>query len=303
MTVVEHPILFDCEGDQLVGLLSLPEDALEIGLVVVVGGPQYRVGSHQQFVYLSRSLANKGIPCLRFDYRGMGDSEGCPRSFESIDTDIACAAKELMNRVACVRQVVLCGLCDGASAALIALGSVPKVAGVIALNPWVRSETSLDQALVKHYYVQRVLSREFWVKVFTGKLGIVRAVSEFSRRASAAFAGTLRSTALKPESTGTLISYQDRMCDGLMNVQVPALIVLSGRDLAAQEYMAYAASDQRWKQALAANSRIVTEHLAQADHTFSNEKWRAEVERLSCSFVLSLRDRLSPGLEDARKEP
>ena len=233
VTVVEHPVLFDCEGDQLVGLLSLPEPALDVGVVVVVGGPQYRPGSHRQFVYLSRSLANEGIACLRFDYRGMGDSEGRPRSFESIDADIACAVKELMNRVPCVRQVVLCGLCDGASAALIALVSLSKVAGVIALNPWVRSETSLDQALVKHYYAQRVLSREFWVKVLTGKLGIVRAVSEFSRRVSAAFTDTLRSTALKPKSTGRLISYQDRMCDGLMKVQVPALIVLSGRDLTA----------------------------------------------------------------------
>lgn len=294
MTVVEHPILFDCESDQLVGLLSLPEPALDIGVVVVVGGPQYRVGSHRQFVYLSRSLAKDGIACLRFDYRGMGDSEGRRRSFDSIDADIACAVRELMNRVPCVRHVVLYGLCDGASAALIALGSLPTVAGVIALNPWVRNETSLDQVLVRHYYFKRVLSREFWIKLFTGKLGLMRAVSEFSRRVSSALAGTLRSNASKTKSNGRLISYQDRMCDGLSKLRGPALIVLSGRDLTAQEYLAYAASDPRWKQALAGSSLTVTKHLEQADHTFSNEKWRTEVERLSCSFVLSLRDRSLP---------
>lgn len=300
--MAEHPILFDCEGDQLVGLLSLPEHALDIGVVVVVGGPQYRVGSHRQFVFLTRSLANEGIPCLRFDYRGMGDSEGRPRSFESTEVDIASAVRELMNRVPCVRHVVLYGLCDGASAALIALGSLPTVAGVIALNPWVRNETSLDQALVRHYYVRRVLSREFWVKLFSGKLGIVRAMSEFLHRMSSALAGAPKSAASKPAATGRLISYQNRMCDGLLKQRVPALIILSGRDLTAQEYMAYATSDPRWKQALADSSFLVTEHLEHADHTFSNEKWRTEVERLSCGFVQSLRDRISPLLRDPRKE-
>jgi exosortase A-associated hydrolase 1 len=175
VSFADLPIVIDCEGDRLVGVLSLPKAPLEIGVVVVVGGPQYRAGSHRQFVHLSRTLAGAGIPCLRFDYRGMGDSEGQPRPFDAIDADIACAVRELMSRAPTVRQVVLWGLCDGATAAFIALGSVPNVAGVIALNPWVRSETSLDQAIIRRYYVQRVLSREFWAKLFSGKFEPLRA--------------------------------------------------------------------------------------------------------------------------------
>jgi len=52
------------------------------GVLIVVGGPQYRVGSHRQFLLLSRRLAAEGHPVMRFDYRGMGDASGAMRGFE-----------------------------------------------------------------------------------------------------------------------------------------------------------------------------------------------------------------------------
>ena len=51
------------------------------GVLIVTGGPQYRAGSHRQFVLLARFLAARGMAVLRFDYRGMGDSEGAPRDY------------------------------------------------------------------------------------------------------------------------------------------------------------------------------------------------------------------------------
>ena len=48
----------------------------------MVGGPQYRVGSHRQFTLMARAFAAAGYPVLRFDYRGIGDSEGESRGFE-----------------------------------------------------------------------------------------------------------------------------------------------------------------------------------------------------------------------------
>ena len=73
----EFPVVFSCGGDQLVGMVH--PAAARLGVVIVVGGPQYRVGSHRQFVLMARDLAREGYPVLRFDYRGMGDSDGAVR--------------------------------------------------------------------------------------------------------------------------------------------------------------------------------------------------------------------------------
>jgi exosortase A-associated hydrolase 1 len=298
VNAVERPVQFECEGEELIAILSVPEHPVELGVVVVVGGPQYRAGSHRQFVYLARALAKVRIPCLRFDYRGMGDSDGSRRSFDSVGEDIACAVRALTEHVPAVRRVVLWGLCDGASAALMAIGSLPNVGGLIALNPWTRSETSLDRALVTHYYAQRFRSRDFWRKLLTGRLSIVRAVSEFARRASSAVAGRFCSG-----SSNTATRFQDRMCDGLTRSSKPAMIVLSGNDLTAQEYIAFVASDPRWTKALASPA-VVTKHVSQADHTFSNETSRSELERLCCDFVLSLRNAdQSQGTTDLTQRP
>jgi len=60
-------------------------------VLIIVGGPQYRVGSHRQFVLLARHLAAQGIPVMRFDVRGMGDSKGKPRNFGQLDDDLRAA--------------------------------------------------------------------------------------------------------------------------------------------------------------------------------------------------------------------
>ena len=82
MICTEQLEAIPCAGEELVGVLTLPEEPVHIGVVVIVGGPQYRVGSHRQFVLLARHLAEQGIPTLRFDCRGMGDSSGDQRSFD-----------------------------------------------------------------------------------------------------------------------------------------------------------------------------------------------------------------------------
>ena len=71
------------------GILAKPDVPAQTGVVVLVGGPQYRAGSHRQFVLLSRALAQEGFAVLRIDYRGMGDSDGMPYKFTNVSPDIA----------------------------------------------------------------------------------------------------------------------------------------------------------------------------------------------------------------------
>ena len=91
MKYEERAIVMEAAACALVGVLATSATAGETGVVVVVGGPQYRVGSHRQFVHLARCLAEHGYPTLRFDCRGMGDSEGAPPGFEAIAPDLDAA--------------------------------------------------------------------------------------------------------------------------------------------------------------------------------------------------------------------
>jgi len=94
-----RPVEFSCEGDLLSGILHSGAADARTGVVIVVGGPQTRIGSHRQFLLLANALAAAGHPCLRFDYRGMGDSEGEPRDFEAVDADIRAAVDAFRGEV------------------------------------------------------------------------------------------------------------------------------------------------------------------------------------------------------------
>jgi exosortase A-associated hydrolase 1 len=118
--VNESVLSFSCEGAPLVGILAEPRDTpAEVGVLIIVGGPQYRVGSHRQFTLLARHLAANGFAALRFDYRSMGDSAGETRDFLGVNTDIAAAIEALLAARPALKRVVLWGLCDAASAALL----------------------------------------------------------------------------------------------------------------------------------------------------------------------------------------
>ena len=150
MKYTEETTVFPCAGESQVGILAVPETPAAVAVVVIVGGPQYRVGSHRQFLLLSRALASAGFAVLRFDYRGMGDSPGELRDFQAVSKDIAAAVDALQARLPPVKQAALWGLCDGASAALLYCQETgdPRVAGLCLVNPWVRSETSLARTQI-----------------------------------------------------------------------------------------------------------------------------------------------------------
>ena len=88
---------------RMVGILSLPAAPGPRGVLIVTGGPQYRVGSHRQFVLLARALAARGVPVLRFDLRGMGDSEGSARDYRAAAPDIAGALAQFFDAVPALR--------------------------------------------------------------------------------------------------------------------------------------------------------------------------------------------------------
>jgi exosortase A-associated hydrolase 1 len=278
MTVDEQALAFVCTGEQLVGVLARPAAPAAIGVVVIVGGPQYRVGSHRQFVLLARRLAAAGITALRFDYRGMGDATGAMRTFEDSGPDIAAAIDALQARCPEVERVVLWGLCDAASGALLYCGAAgdPRVAGLALLNPWVRSEATHAKAELKHYYLQRLTDRSFWSKLGRGEVDVMGAARAVARG--------VRAAATTATSPGAAVAFQDRMADALRAFAGPVLLVLSEHDLTAREFADYAGSDARWR-GLLEQVNVTRADIAGADHTFSTARWRDEVEACTLDWL------------------
>lgn len=280
MNYTEETAIFACEGDTLMGILAKPEMPAETGVVVIVGGPQYRVGSHRQFVLLSRVLAAAGYAVLRFDYRGMGDSESSQRDFEAVSTDIAAAIDALQQRLPAVRQVALWGLCDGASAALLYCHETqdPRVTGLCLLNPWVRSEASLARTQVKHYYTHRLMQKEFWTKLLHGGVAL-KALPGLVRNIRVAFTGERDSV-----ETASQQPFQHRMAAAWNAFSGNMFLLLSGDDYTAKEFLEYTSKDAAWKNALT-HPRLIRHDLPAADHTFSSAVSRTKAEDLTLSWV------------------
>jgi exosortase A-associated hydrolase 1 len=280
VTYLEQVVTFEGAKEALVGILATPkETASTTGVVVIVGGPQYRAGSHRQFVLLSRALAVAGYPVLRFDYRGMGDSTGERRDFLQVTPDIAAAIDALKRQQPAVTSIVLWGLCDAASAALLYCNEShdPRVRGLCLLNPWIRSEASLARAHVKHYYLDRLKQKDFWAKLVSGKV------------AGEALAGLWRNVRLMGSSThgvahATQAPFQLRMAQSWANFQGSILMLLSAHDYTAKEFLEHAAVDKTWA-GLLDKGQVVRHELADADHTFSDSDARARVETLTIEWL------------------
>jgi exosortase A-associated hydrolase 1 len=272
MSVQEQALTIHGPEADMLGIVSQPaadQPASGTGVLIVVGGAQYRVGSHRQFILLARHLAAHGHPVLRFDFPGMGDSPGECVGFEYTAPHIAAAITALQTACPGVQRVALWGLCDGASASLLYAEATadPRVAGLALLNPWVRSEAGLARAQVKHYYRQRLLEPAFWRKLLSGGVGW---------QALRSLGGNLR--AMKRPAPAGATCFQERMAQGWRAFPGPILLLLSERDLTAQEFTEHANSSEAWRGW--EQKPLMEQHtLPGADHTCSTPGSSALVQR------------------------
>jgi len=292
MNVREVPQVFFCEGDHLYGITHLPESSsIDLGILIVVGGPQTRVGSHRQFIQLARFLAQKGFTVFRFDYRGMGDSEGKHPDFEKIELDINAAIEHFLQSTPNVKRVAIWGLCDAASAAMLNAHKYDAVKALILLNPWARTESGLAKSYVKNYYLKRVMTPAFWRKVFGGDFKIVESLKSFLKNLSKAYIKSdkkveaqIHHKIVENNDNRTL---PERMFDNYAKFSGKSLFILSGNDLTAQEFKDAATFSSVWKQCVnIGNTEIL--HFPAANHTFSKREWKAQVEQWTVDWLKKL---------------
>ncbi|OUS23397.1 hydrolase 1, exosortase A system-associated [Thalassotalea sp. 42_200_T64] len=273
----EKAIIINVSDQQLMAIIhqGCSSKTIATAVLIVVGGPQYRVGSHRQFIQLARYLANEGITVMRFDYRGMGDSEAEKQQFDAICDDTKAAIDSLFQQQPKIQKVVIWGLCDAASAALIYAHKDARVSGLVLLNPWLENEKAMAKTMVKYYYLQRLLSKRFWIKLISGNVNFGESSKEVK--------GFVKSCVGNEQREKS--SYQVRMLNGLQAFDGKLCLILSGTDLTAREFDQQTNSNQVWQKLHKPYCEI--RRLAEADHTFSSAKFKREVELITCKFVQS----------------
>ncbi len=132
-----------------------------------------------------------------------------------------------------------------------------------------------DTPQVRHYYGRRLLQREFWQKLFTGKLNILGATRELMNKVRLA-----RSLASGVPPEG----FQHRMAAGLRAFQGSVLFVLSGEDFTAKEFIGHVGASPAW-QGLLNRPGTTRIDVPGADHTFSSREWRRIVENACLDWL------------------
>lgn len=261
MNTKEIPFTFVCQGAPLIGIIHLPEQPSHRGVLTIVpGGPQYRAGVGRQLLYMARNLAEKGIPVMRFDHRGLGDGGGEYRGFQHIGDDINAAIDAFMEKVPALNEIILWGGCDAASAAFLHGPSNAKVSGMILGNPWVHNENTHAKA-ARSYYLKRIKDKAFWLKLFKMRLNPFQALYSAVKTQNT---GQQNHTQNKQEKP-----YQQRMRDEAQNFKGRILLLMSGQSIFSREFDELIAASPQWSEAI--NRPGVTRvDFREANQNFSN---------------------------------
>lgn len=254
-----------------------PTDGHPIGCLILVGGPQYRAGAHRQYIDLARHLASQGIGVLRFDYQGMGDSEGTLMDLDGRGEDIAAAADALRSRLGENARIFPWGLCEGASAIFMHHEKIPNMAGAIIANPWVGDARIEAQVHWRHYYVSRLRAKNLWQRLRSGRLSSRNLIDN-----ARGFFGGAAPDSLEHYSP-SLASLPDHLMR-LIQRNKPILYLASADDRERETFDFAIKKDTRW-QRVKRSPLFIRKDLPDTDHTFSNAHAKQRVRSLTHDFI------------------
>ncbi|HXB66348.1 MAG TPA: alpha/beta fold hydrolase [Solirubrobacteraceae bacterium] len=143
VTLRERPLLLDGPDGPLFGVLAEPlGERRRLTAVLLNAGPQRRTGPNRMWVEIARRWAAQGVPSLRLDCAGIGDSDGdstvLARVAEFYRPAYAEQARAALTALAArglPPRFVMVGLCAGGYWSVQAALADERVAAVAMLNP------------------------------------------------------------------------------------------------------------------------------------------------------------------------
>jgi alpha-beta hydrolase superfamily lysophospholipase len=206
----ETPLTVDRPCGRLWGVLCEPVDeprAAGMTAILLNAGALRRIGPGRMWVELARDWAARGVPVLRIDLEGLGDSDGDPSPYTDTGAlyslalvDHVIAAMDDLEDRGLPPTFLLAGLCAGAYWSFHAALRDPRVVAVFALNPraliW---DESLDEERDARK-IGGVIRGSSWWQVLRGEVSAARMraiagaalVAPFRARKAAAIRRTRR---------------------------------------------------------------------------------------------------------------
>lgn len=216
-------LFFDCEDERCAA--SLDTGTKSIGVLIISGGNEIRSGPAQTHARLAAHIAARGYPVLRYDRRGIGDSEGENLGYLNSEKDINAALGAFRAMCPHVTHIVGYGNCDAASALMLFGGA--QCDALILSNPWTFSDMTDAQShtpkSLRSRYFGKLLNPADWGRLVRGQIDI-RILAKGLKRA------------LSPNAPPSPLSVQ--MAHGLDRFGGRVQILLCGRDRTAQAFEA-----------------------------------------------------------------
>jgi exosortase A-associated hydrolase 1 len=206
--------------------------AFKAGLLILSGGNEIRSGAHRGMAELADRLAQAGHSVLRFDRRGVGDSEGDNRGFEHSAEELAAALQLFRTVCGGMSRIVAFGNCD-AAAALLLHHSAAELDRLVLANVWTIETFEAEErdapaqaaalppaAAIRARYAQKLRDPREWLRLVRGGVDLQKL-----------WRG-LRASRSRPPS-----GLADRLGACLAASNVPATILIAENDGTALAFM------------------------------------------------------------------
>lgn len=203
-----------CQGSDLAATLDTAPG--RTALLLVSGGNEVRAGAWNGQAIFAARIAAQGFPVLRFDRRGVGDSEGVNGGFRSSAPDISAALETLRAQCPQVDRVVAFGNCDAASALMLARGV--GIDALVLSNPWtIDDETQEAPAeVVRDHYRRRLADPAAIRRLLTGQVPLAKLARSLM--------SAVRPAPAAPDGLGAQIT------EGISAFCGPIRFLVAGRD-------------------------------------------------------------------------
>lgn len=185
MTSEVFPVTFQNKlGHRLFGMVHRPAKPCMSGAAIILLSPgvKMRVAPHRLYLDMSERFVTLGYTVLRFDFYGLGDSEGEVQEEYLADLygavqvgryiDDTIAAMDWMQRTYGVTKFIASGLCGGAITGLLAAVKDPRIIGLLGLAIPViidgsridfnRYMTDAQLNMTRDGYLRKLLTPKAW---------------------------------------------------------------------------------------------------------------------------------------------